>query len=163
MIGNQARGWLLQQQLTKSLKLYIMASSKLKSTILLGLFLLISSMSYGQVVKLRTTELALRYEIDEYRWGEWSDFEDVSVLVVMDIDADRISIYSKETQVYDVIQAEEVRYDADGDKFMPYICINEDGVKCRVELATLNSQNGRNQLYVKFENMMFVYNLYLLD
>lgn len=140
-----------------------MVCRKLKSTLLLGLFLLMSSMSFAQIVKLRTTGLAIRHEIDAYTWGEWSDLEEVSILVVMDIDASRISIYSNETQVYDVIQAEEPRYDDDGDKFMPYICINEDGVKCRVELATLNSQNGRNQLYVKFENMMFVYNLYMLD
>ena len=140
-----------------------MTSNKLKSTLLLGLFLLIGSVSYGQVIKLRTTGLAIKYEIDDYRWGEWSEFEPVSVLVVMDIDADRITIYSKETQVYDVIEAEKKRYDSDGDEYLPFICINEDGVKCRVELATLNSQNRRNQLYVEFGDVMFVYNLYVLD
>ena len=96
-----------------------MTSNKLKSTLLLGLFLLISSVSYGQVIKLRTTGLAIKYEIDDYRWGEWSEFEPVSVLVVMDIDADRITIYSKETQVYDAIEAEKTRYDSDGDELNP--------------------------------------------
>ena len=140
-----------------------MISKKLKSTLLLGLCLLISSVSYGQVVKMRTTGLAMRYQIDDYRWGEWSDFKPVSVLVVMDSDADRITIYSQETQVYDAIEAEKTRYDSDGDEFYPVICVNEDGVRCRVELATLHSRGGRNQLYIEFDDVIFVYNLYALD
>ena len=140
-----------------------MTSRRLKSILLVGLFLLISSMSYAEVLKFRTTSLAIRHEIDDYRWGEWSDFEAVSVLVVMDIDEDRITIYSQETQVYDVIESKSARYDSDGDQYVPFVCINEDGVKCLVEFGVLNSRNGQNQLFIQFGDIMFVYNMYALE
>jgi hypothetical protein len=81
----------------------------------------------------------------------------------MDIDKDRITIYSKETQIYDVAENEGKTTDSDGDDFWSFYCVNEDGLTCRVRLAKLNSQNGRNQLYIDFNDMKWVYNLYSLD
>ncbi|MCB0747187.1 MAG: hypothetical protein KDC90_06945 [Ignavibacteriae bacterium] len=140
-----------------------MVKSKLKYVILPIVFLLLSSLTYAQIRKLRTTGVAVKYKLSDYRWGDWSDFEETSILIVMDLDKDRITIYSDETQIYDVAQDEGRTTDSDGDDFWSFYCINSEGLACRVRLAKLNSQNGRYQLYIDFSDMKWVYNLYSLD
>ncbi|MFY7739593.1 MAG: hypothetical protein ACOVQC_03665 [Flavobacterium sp.] len=131
-------------------------------------FTLISTLfilcSYGQVVKCKTTGLAFRSK-DETTdlWSKWSEFEAVELLLIIDADNNRIKIFSKEEQVYDIIKTYESIIDDDGDKTSKWLCINEDGLKCFVRLVKLNSQEGRNQIYVDFEDLMFVYNIYRLD
>ncbi len=140
-----------------------MTSNKLKSTLLLGLFLLISSVSYGQVIKMRTSSIAYRY-ISEYNdWTDWSDFEEVSALVVIDIDRERITIYTKETQVYDIVKYEGSEVDSDGDDIMSFFCVDDDGDACGIDLVKLNSRNGQNQLYVRFADLQFAYYVNVLD
>ena len=67
-----------------------------------------------------------------------------------DLNKDRITIYSDKTKVYDIAEYEGKTTDDDGDDFYSYYCVNEDGINCRVRIAKLNSQNGRNQVYVDF-------------
>ncbi|WP_425638214.1 hypothetical protein ACPUEN_02270 [Algoriphagus yeomjeoni] len=140
-----------------------MKSRHLKSIFLLGFIILVTNLTYGQVYKLKTTSVAFKTKVNDYKWSDWSEWEETSVLVVMDIDKDRFTIYSKETQVYDVAEDEGKTTDSDGDDTWSFYCVNEDGLTCRVRLVRLNSQNGRNQLYVDFNDMKWVYNLYSLD
>ncbi len=126
-------------------------------------FMLFSTVAFSQIYKLKSTSVAFKYKEDDYNWTDWSDWEETSVLIVMDIDKDRITIYSKETQVYDVAEDEGKTVDDEGDEFWSYYCVNEDGLNCRVRLAKLNSRNGRNQLYIDFSDMKWVYNIYTLD
>ncbi|WP_299685725.1 hypothetical protein [uncultured Dokdonia sp.] len=118
----------------------------------------------SNILKLRTTELAIKY-LESNSWGDWSDWKDTNVLVVFDLDKDRIRIFSKETQVYDVIEDEGQSYDDDGDEIYSYLCVNEDGSRCRVELWKRYRTNGSsyNQLYIKFSDMRWVYNLDVID
>ncbi|WCM41051.1 hypothetical protein MG290_08765 [Flavobacterium sp. CBA20B-1] len=140
-----------------------MKSRNLKSILLLGLIILMTNLTYGQVYKLKTTSVAFMTKVNDYQWSDWSEWEETSILVVMDIDKDRFTIYSKETQVYDVAEDEGKTTDSDGDDTWSFYCVNKDGLTCRVRLVKLNSQNGRNQLYVDFNDMKWVYNLYSLD
>lgn len=117
----------------------------------------------SDIIKLRTTEVALMF-MESNGWGEWSDWEDANILVVFDINNDRIKIFSKETQVYDVIKDEGKSYD-DGDEIYSYLCVNEDGGQCRLKLWKRFRSDGSvyNQLYVNFSDVRIVYNLYVLD
>ena len=103
----------------------------------------------------------MKFKTDDNRWGDWSDWESTSVLIV--VDDSRITVYSKEKQVYDVIENEGKKTDIDGDDVWSYFCINEDGARCRVRLIRRNSQNGEAQLYVDFNDMKWVYNLEFLQ
>lgn len=113
----------------------------------------------AQVVKVETTSLSYRYKDDNLKWSKWSDFEETSVLVSIDPDKDRIIVYSKKTQVFDVLDSEGKKTDEDGDNFYSFLCRDEEGKKCRVRLAILNSRSGRRQLYVDYDDLMYVYNL----
>jgi hypothetical protein len=115
------------------------------------------------VYKLKSTSLSSRYELNDGSWTDWSEATETSVLMTFDINKQRITIYSKKTQVYDIAEYEGQTTDDDGDDFYSYYCVNEDGITCRVRFAKLNSQNGRNQVYVDFSDMSWMYNVYSLD
>ena len=140
-----------------------MKSRNWKSILLLGFIILLTNLAYGQVYKLKTTSFAFKTKINDYQWSDWSEWEEASILVVMDSDKDRITIYSKDTQVYDIAEDEGKTTDSDGDDTWSFYCVNEDGLTCGVRLVILNSQNGLNQLYVDFNDAKWVYNLYSLD
>ena len=129
----------------------------------MGLFLMISSAGYGQVIKMRTKAVAHRYVMENNKWSEWSDFDELSVLAVIDRDKERFTIYTKETQVYDVIKYEGEEVDSDGDEIISFMCIDDDGDACGVDLVRLNSRDGENQLYVRFADIEVAYFVYSLD
>ena len=130
---------------------------------LIFIFLTLSFSSVGQVYKLKSTGLSSKYKIDEYSWSDWSQFEECSVLITIDMNKERITIFSKVTQVYDIAEYEGQSTDGDGDDFTSFFCVNDEGLTCRVRLAKLNSQDGLLQIYVDFSDLKWVYNVYSLD
>jgi hypothetical protein len=126
-------------------------------------FLAFSTVSFGQVYKLKSTSYSSKYKINDYRWSDWGEWEETTVLITIDLNKDRITIYSKVTQVYDVAENEGETYDSDGDKTLSLYCVDKDGLTCRIRLVKLISQGGRNQLYVDYKDMKWVYNVYSLD
>lgn len=140
-----------------------MKKQLVKSFGLLFILLTFSATSFGQVYKLKSTSFSSKYKINDYRWSDWSEATESSVLITIDVNKDRITMYSKTTQIYDIAEYEGKTTDEDGDDFISFFCINEDGLSCRVRLAKLNSQNGRNQVYVDFSDMKWMYNVYTLD
>jgi hypothetical protein len=135
----------------------------IKSFGLMIVLLTFSATAFGQVYKLKATSFSSKYKINDYRWSEWSEATKSSVLITFDLNKERITIYSKTTQVYDIAKYEGKTTDEDGDDFYSYYCVNGNGLTCRVRLAKLNSQNGRNQVYVDFSDMKWMYNVYSLD
>ncbi|NHE58978.1 hypothetical protein [Cyclobacterium plantarum] len=138
-----------------------MKKSAVTFAFVLFFFVFMTEISFGQVVKLKSTALAMKVKNDDNRWSDWSDWESTSVLIVAD--DSRITVYSKEKQVYDIIENEGKKTDSDGDDVLTFSCINEDGARCRLRLIKRNSQNGEAQLYVDFNDMKWVYNLELLE
>jgi hypothetical protein len=140
-----------------------MKSQLIKSFGLMLVLLTLSSAAFGQVYKMKSSSFASKYQINDYKWSEWSEASESSVLITIDLNKQRITIYSQTKQVYDIAENEGKTTDDDGDDFYSYYCVNEDGLTCRIRLAKLNSQNGRNQIYVDFSDMKWMYNVYSLD
>jgi hypothetical protein len=140
-----------------------MKSQLIKSFGLMLVLLTLSSAAFGQVYKMKSSSFASKYQINDYKWSEWSEASESSVLITIDLNKQRITIYSQTKQVYDIAEDEGKTTDDDGDDFYSYYCVNEDGLTCRIRLAKLNSQNGRNQIYVDFSDMKWMYNVYSLD
>lgn len=124
--------------------------------------LMATNFAVGQVIKLKTRSVSIKAKINN-RWSDWTDWESTSVLILMDLSNERITIFSKEKQIYDIIRFKDKYIDSDGDEVFAMTCINEDGLTCQLRLMKLNSQNGRNQLYIDFNDMKWVYNVYTLD
>lgn len=127
-------------------------------------FIVLALSSVGQVAKFKSTSYSLKFK-DKHngKWGKWTQSEKAIVLITIDIDNDRIKIFSKREQVYDIIKYYDAKTDVDGDETIQFHCVNEDGLKCFVRFVTLNSNDGQRQLYVDFSDIMWVYNIYKLD
>lgn len=121
--------------------------------------LFISEVVSAQVYKLRSTSLSIRYKEGSISKTKWSEPEEASVLIVLNVDKDRVNIYSKEPQEYDIIKAYDKTTDSDGDDIYRFVCIDQDGVKCTMRFVRLNSRNGRLQLYIDYSNISWLYNV----
>lgn len=124
--------------------------------------LVLSAPSAAQVLKLKSTGFSYKVKNGD-TWSKWSDWEDSSLLITIDTDKARVTIYSKDTQVYDIAQNEGTSHDSDGDETLSFYCIDKKGLKCRVRLVKLHSQGGRLQLYVDYNDIMWGYNVVSLD
>jgi hypothetical protein len=119
---------------------------------------------YSQVIKYKADGISIKTK-NEYtnQWSEWSKWEEVNILITIDPSIQRIKIFSKADQVYDIIQSYGESTDKDGDKTYKWQCVNEDGRKCIIRLVRLYSVEGKTQLYIDFADMMWVYSIYKLD
>jgi hypothetical protein len=140
-----------------------MATKSVKSILLLGLFLFISSQSYGQVLKFKTTEMATCQELLDGSWSSWSDPVEVSQKIVIDFNKSVMTVFSNPKQVYDILEAEEQVKDEDGDDIFSFICEDDDGDTCRVILSVLHSQGGRPQMTIEYDDLMLLYNMTYAD
>jgi hypothetical protein len=123
------------------------------------IFFLVSNadVAFSQIQKMKATAFTSRYLNSYQKWSNWGEIEKVSILVVLDLNNERIKIYSREEQEYDVISSNDSFYDEDGDYFMEFVCINKDGLRCIVSFATIYSRGGFQQVYIKFSDMQWMY------
>ena len=137
---------------------------KLIKPILTILLLTVSIFSYSQVTKFKTTSYSSKVkDVRTDNWSKWSEPSDTEILISIDLTNERIKIFSKEEQVYDIIKYYDKDTDSDGDETLSFQCDDEDGIKCIVRFVVLNSQNGRKQIYIDYNNIMWMYNIYNLD
>ncbi|MCI6223582.1 MAG: hypothetical protein MR897_03645 [Bacteroidales bacterium] len=116
-----------------------------------------ASHAYAEVFKLRAYSASMR-STDRYgNWSDWTDWSDCNILVVSD--DSRVKIYSEETQEYDIISSEEIR-DSKGVKATEFHCVDKNGLRCSLRLRV--EKNDNIQLYVDYNDISFVYNVYIL-
>lgn len=122
--------------------------------------LLVSSMAvskvYADVIKLKAYNFAYR-AVENGSWTDWSDWSDCNILVVLNTDKERLTIYSKETQEYDIISCDDWESDGKGGKVMEIQCIDAEGLRCNVRWRVDNE--GEQQVYVDYNDVSFVYNV----
>lgn len=111
----------------------------------------------ADILKLQATSLAYKSANDYGVWSEWSDWESCSILVVINTDQDRINIYSSTPQEYDIYDYEGESHDRDGGTTNTLKCIDANGLRCEMRLR--QQRNGSWQLYVDYNDFMFVYNI----
>jgi hypothetical protein len=154
----------INEQINNIYKKVTMKRALMKTLgIIVILLLIIPSTVYSQVYKLKTTSFSSRIKHDDGSWSEWSELQENSILITFDQTNDRIKIYSKVTQVYDIVEYKKMITDSDNDDIYTYYCVDVKGLNCYVKWVKLNSQNGRMQMYVTYNDMEWLYNIYSLD
>ena len=104
--------------------------------ILCGIFLL-----HAEALKFNATSFAYKTQNDYGYWSDWSNWEYTSILIVINSDNDRINIYSRTLQEYDIYDYMENGYDRDGGETITFKCIDADGVRCDVRIRIERSGN----------------------
>lgn len=110
----------------------------------------------AQTYKYYTTCFAYKY-YENYRWTDWSEWERSHMLVVISTDRNIINIYSDKIQEYDIYEYTGEENDDDGGSSFLFQCVNKDGLRCQVRLRV--QSDGSKQLYVDFNDAMWVYGL----
>ena len=142
----------------------------MKKYLLLSLILLLtlSATGYSQITKFRTTAFAYTTKDSEGNWEDWSDFEDLSLLVILDNDKSRVTIYSEERQTYDIIDTDEETSDGttddSGDQSWSFTAIDQDGDECELKMMVRYSQEDqRQEIYIIYDDYAWVYKIITLD
>lgn len=101
----------------------------MKTKIIISTLLLLFSIktSFAQVTKLRTITVNAQIIQENNTWSEWGPAIDISELVVLDFTKKRISVFTKETQVYDIIKVLENEKDENGGSVFSFRCMDQNG------------------------------------
>lgn len=89
-------------------------------------------------------------------WSAWSKWEETNILIVIDIDDERITIFANETHYLDVYDYESEK---DYEKsILNFWAIDEDGNKCRVRFIYYEEEDYR-QIYIDYPKFMVAYSI----
>ena len=96
---------------------------------------------YSQVYKFRAFQTAMT-ESDKFNAIlKWND---ANLLVVINLDKDKIQIYAKNTVDIDLLGGSKGWLDADSNAWAQYDGIDESGQKCLVQWEVYKDQTGRH-------------------
>jgi len=125
-----------------------------KSLLLIFLFSVFYSNCFSQeTIKFRAKYVSYK-EFDKYGWSEWNEWKDVNILIVVNTEDDRITIFSSETQTLDVYEYEDY---VEGDNtILRFKAIDQEGIYCRIRFV-FNEYDDNRQLYVDYSNFTVVY------
>lgn len=128
----------------------------MKKLILALLMLIGIGTANADVWKFSATHLAYKfYDYDYNRWPDWSDWEDTKILIVVDTDKERVTIYSSTPQQYDIYQYGQEEEDSSGGSYVTFKCVDAEGTQCDVTLR--RQYDGRSQMYVEYADAAWVY------
>lgn len=128
---------------------------------ILFLFLLLSlgiQNTFAQVYKFEATGFSVLEKDNKGAWGKWSDLQAVNIVITLDTDKNRIIVYSKEIQLYEIQNYEE-KQESESDEIYPFVCKDIDGEEFTISIITRKNQNSRKQLYINQKNVIIVYNI----
>jgi len=111
----------------------------------------------AQVYYFRTTGFAYK-QINSYgHWTDWTDWQSSDMLITMNLDTDVVRIYSKTPQTYRITQHVRNFTDENGGKQVEFRFIDQDNDRGAMRLRI--ERNGNSQIYIDFNNIMWVYNV----
>lgn len=131
----------------------------MKQLLILLSFLIFSSFSFGQTLKLKTSSVSFVEKTEKGKWGEWSDFVAADLLITIDAKKDRIVVNSPVIQVF-TIKSYGEKIETETDKTVPFECVDNNGSNCTIFVITRKKEGNRMQFYINYSEVKFVYNIY---
>jgi hypothetical protein len=128
----------------------------------LSLFLLFSfaiQKSYSQPIRFKTSSVSFTDKKANGSWNDWSDFVDANVLITLDAKKNTITINSQEVQSFKIKSYGEI-IDNDDVNIVPFECMDNKFSKCQILIITKKKENNRMQVYINYNEVKFVYNIY---
>lgn len=115
--------------------------------------------SYSQTYKFRTSGFSVLEKNEKGKWGKWSDLSLVNIMVSLDTDKNRLVVYSRNIQLYQIL-VYQPESESENDLVYYFTCKDNDGVDCTVSIITRKKQENRKQLYITYSDHVIVYNIF---
>lgn len=115
--------------------------------------------SYSQTYKFRTSGFSVLEKNEKGKWGKWSDLSLVNIMVSLDTDKNRLVVYSRNIQLYQIL-VYQPESESENDLVYSFTCKDNDGVDCTVSIITRKKQENRKQLYITYSDHVIVYNIF---
>ena len=128
-----------------------------KVFLILILFFLSFIGNAQNILKLRTSHTSEKHTDYRGHWTDWSEWREANILIVIDAQQERITIYSETLQTFDIIQDEGETLSDKGDPTLNYYCVDENGTKCRIRIVKRN--DSTTQIYADYNNLILCYNV----
>ena len=128
---------------------------------ILFLFLIFSvgiQNAFSQTYKFEATGFSVMEKDTKGAWGSWSDLQAVNIVITLDTNKNRIVVYSKEIQLYEIQNYEE-KQEGESDEIYPFVCKDIDGEPFTISIIIRKNQGNRKQLYINQKNVIVVYNI----
>ena len=133
---------------------------KVIQLLIVCLFLSFGSIASAQPILFQASSVSFTDKKDNGQWNEWSDFVDAKVLITLDAKKDLIKINSSEVQSFKIKAYGEIT-DNDEVNIVPFECVDNNFSKCNILIITKKKENNRVQFYITYNEVKFVYNIYL--
>lgn len=114
--------------------------------------------AFSQTYKFEATGFSVMEKNTKGIWGNWSELQPVNIVITLDTNKNRIVVYSKEIQLYE-IQNYEQKQENENDEIYPFVCKDIDGLPFTISIITRKNQDNRKQLYINQKNVIVVYNI----
>lgn len=115
--------------------------------------------SYSQPIRFKASSVSYTDKNDKGTWNEWSDFVKTNVLITVDAKKNLIVVNSSEVQSFKIKAYGEIQ-DNEETNIVPFECMDNKFSKCTLFIITKKKENNRMQLYINYNEVKFVYNIY---
>lgn len=124
-------------------------------------FLCFNIQSFGQIVKFKTTSISIASKNKNSSWEKFTSPKPVVNIVSLDNEKARMVIYSEVIQVFDIIKYFDVESTPKNDT-ASFAAKDQDGDGCIVSIITRKNQGNRQQLYIKYQDRIVLFNVELV-
>ncbi|WP_284651042.1 hypothetical protein [Flavobacterium terrisoli] len=115
--------------------------------------------SVAQPIRFKTSSVSFTDKNNDGSWNEWSDFVEANVLITLDAKKDLIVINSAEVQSFKIRAYGEIE-DNEEVNIVPFECVDNRYSNCNIFIITKKKENNRMQIYINYNEVKFVYNVY---
>ena len=133
--------------------------TKIKIIIILAFLGFGLHISYSQTYNFKTSGFSVLEKDQKGKWGKWSDLDLVNISVKLDTDKSRIVVYSEAIQVFEIIDYIPLE-ESETDNVFSFTCKDNNGENCTLSIITRKKQGNRKQLYINYEDIIIVYNIF---
>ena len=131
-----------------------------KPTILYLSFVLFFCFQFlnAQTYKFQTSGYSVLEKNENGKWGDWSELDLITIPITLDTSKHRIVVHTAMLQLYTILSYAEIEENKT-DTIYSFACKDENGDACNLMIITRKQQGNRKQLYINYENRIYLYNI----
>ena len=131
-----------------------------KPTILYLSFVLFFCFQFlnAQTYKFQTSGYSVLEKNEKGKWADWSELYLINIPITLDTSKHRIVVHTPMLQLYTILSYAEIEENKT-DTIYSFACKDENGDACTLMIITRKQQGNRKQLYINYENRIYLYNI----